>query len=133
VRVLSHWPPLIFQGKIFKVLMVGEKVTDAMDYLDWSVQNFSRELSNFHLRLTLKVCELVKGQECRSIDQETQDILEWLSPLKFWSKQRDTFERRQEGTGKWLLHDPEFQKWLDGITEILWCPGDRMFPVASNF
>jgi hypothetical protein len=58
-------------------------------------------------------------------EQKRQDILNWLSPLNFWPKQNDIFERRCKGTGEWLLGRPEFQKWIEGENPILWCPGDR--------
>ena len=64
-------------------------------------------------------------------DNESRDIVKWLSPLNFWTKQDDTFERRQEGTGEWLLDHPEFQKWVDGETKVLWCPGDRIDLILS--
>ncbi|KAH0543788.1 hypothetical protein FGG08_001970 [Glutinoglossum americanum] len=57
------------------------------------------------------------------VDEESKGIVKWLSPLNFWTKQNDTFGRRQEGTGEWLLETDEFKKWLDGTERILWCPG----------
>ena len=61
-----------------------------------------------------------------SIDQESQKIVAWLSPLNFWAKQDDTLSRNQDGTGQWLFEDPVFKGWLDGTDRILWCPGMRM-------
>ena len=46
-------------------------------------------------------------------DQESRCILEWLSPLNFWSTQKNNFESRTEGTGAWFLNDPGFKKWLE--------------------
>ena len=61
-----------------------------------------------------------------SIDQESQKIVAWLSPLNFWAKQDDTLSEKQEGTGQWLFEDPAFKGWLGGIDRTLWCPGMRM-------
>jgi len=61
-----------------------------------------------------------------SIDQESQKIVAWLSPLNFWAKQDDTLSRKQEGTGQWLFEHPAFKGWLDGTDRTLWCPGMRM-------
>jgi hypothetical protein len=61
-----------------------------------------------------------------SIDQESQKIVAWLSPLNFWVKQDDTLSRKQEGTGQWLFEHPAFKGWLDGTDRTLWCPGMRM-------
>ena len=65
-------------------------------------------------------------------DQLSRQIVNWLTPLNFWLKQDDTFERRQEGTGEWLLNDLAFQEWIKGDTKVLWCPGDRTFPFQNT-
>jgi hypothetical protein len=64
-------------------------------------------------------------------DQEDCDIINWLSPWNFWLKQNDMFERRCNGTGEWLLSHSEFQKWIEGETHVLWCPGNRTSIIAS--
>jgi hypothetical protein len=71
--------------------------------------------------------------EQRDILQTQQDrqIVNWLSDLNFWAKQDDTFERHEEGTGQWMLDDPQFQSWINGDTAVLWCPGDRI-PLACS-
>lgn len=61
------------------------------------------------------------------IDEESQKILDWLSPLNFWEKQHDALSRRESGTGQWILEEPAFNEWLDGTQRILWCPGMRMY------
>jgi len=57
--------------------------------------------------------------------QESQTVLNWLSPLDFCSKQNDVFSRRQEGTGEWFLDHHSFKDWIEGRGETLWCPGIR--------
>lgn len=52
-----------------------------------------------------------------------QDILEWFSPLNFFKTQQDIFERREEGTGRWLIDTPEFQNWTAGSDRTLCCFG----------
>ncbi|RSL97643.1 hypothetical protein CDV31_012921 [Fusarium ambrosium] len=56
-------------------------------------------------------------------DGQFQDIVAWLSSLDFATKQVDFLNRRQPGTGDWLLSDPRFQRWQDGGERTLWCPG----------
>lgn len=69
-----------------------------------------------------------------SIQQkEHSDLLAWLSPLNFWTKQNDIFSRRQEGTGVWLLEDEVFRQWLSGVEKTLWCPGIRAFDLWIFF
>src|SRR2546423_528092 len=75
----------------------------------------------------------ILDQEKRTRDQESQDILDWLSPLSFWEKQNDTIQRREPGTGEWLLNDPLFTKWLDGTNSVLWCPGERTSRLSLAF
>ena len=66
------------------------------------------------------------AQTLNSLDQESQDIITWLSPLNFYTKQNDFLQRRQDGTGEWLLEDNAFKEWLYGPKRTLWCPGLRM-------
>ena len=60
------------------------------------------------------------------IDKESLDIVAWLSPLHFETKQKDVFSKHQEGTGKWMLDSKEFSDWFSGSGRTLWCPGIRM-------
>jgi hypothetical protein len=56
---------------------------------------------------------------------ENQEVINWLSPLNFHSKQIDVFSRRTEGTGKWIFDADSFACWLQGMERVLWCPGIR--------
>lgn len=72
--------------------------------------------------------KILAGQEqerLRALISEERDLLDWLSPLEFFSKQNDALSRRQEGTGRWLLESNEFRRWLDIAGRVLWCPGMR--------
>ena len=60
------------------------------------------------------------------IVQLRRKITEWLSPLNFFQTQNNTFRKRQEGTGEWLLESSEFRDWLSGSRKTLFCPGIRM-------
>ena len=74
------------------------------------------------------VAELKLGQKEAAkqyLDEERQKVLEWLSPLNFASKQVDTFERHQRGTGEWLFEEAIFKAWLAGDKNALWCSGIR--------
>jgi hypothetical protein len=54
-------------------------------------------------------------------------ILDWISPVNFASQQSDFLNRRQTGTGQWLLDSDMFQEWLQADkqtdNQILFCPG----------
>ncbi|KAI9783411.1 MAG: hypothetical protein M1839_003946 [Geoglossum umbratile] len=56
-------------------------------------------------------------------DQEYETILEWLTPIDYAPQQNDFIDRRQEGTGQWLLDSSEFQKWFKQEKLTLFCPG----------
>ena len=59
-------------------------------------------------------------------DQETRNIISWLSPLNFWIRHSDSLSRRHQGTGLWLVKTTGFQDWLSGKDRVLWCPGIRI-------
>ncbi|KAM0344005.1 hypothetical protein ACHAPU_007908 [Fusarium lateritium] len=56
-------------------------------------------------------------------DQEHQAILTWLTPTDYPLRHNDIISQRQEGTGNWLLDSTEFQAWLNGEKQTLFCPG----------
>jgi hypothetical protein len=59
------------------------------------------------------------------LDEETKNIIRWLSPVNFWLKQEDVCKQRAAGTGKWLLEHPDFLDWEKGNKEMFWCCGSR--------
>ena len=63
------------------------------------------------------------------LDEKRRRILEWLSPINMHDKQKDTYSRRQEHTGEWLLKKKEFVDWMEGDDSnvTLWCPGNRTY------
>jgi hypothetical protein len=61
------------------------------------------------------------------LDQERWNIADWLCSLNFKPSQSEYFQKREEGTGEWLLESEEFKTWRDGMAETLWCPGIRGF------
>ena len=54
---------------------------------------------------------------------EDQKIHEWLTPVDYGPQQSDLLERRQEGTGQWLLKSAKYQTWLNANKQTLFCPG----------
>ncbi|KAM3075100.1 hypothetical protein ACMFMG_007443 [Clarireedia jacksonii] len=45
--------------------------------------------------------------------QEHETILEWLTPIDYTLQHRDCLEKRQPGTGQWLLDSAEYLSWLE--------------------
>ncbi|KAL9121033.1 MAG: hypothetical protein Q9187_002407 [Circinaria calcarea] len=70
-----------------------------------------------------EVSSTMKRWDTKWQNKESQEILDWISPLNSWAKQQDTLSRKQEGTCQWLFDDPIFQAWLNGSNRTLWCPG----------
>lgn len=64
-------------------------------------------------------------EKLRALNSEERDLMSWLSPLDFTSKQSDALSRRQVGTGRWLLESDKFRSWLKSAGRVLWCPGMR--------
>ena len=54
---------------------------------------------------------------------EDLEILNWLTPINYGPQQSDFIQRRQEGTGTWLLHTNEFNTWLDRRNKTIFCSG----------
>ncbi|KAI9860642.1 MAG: hypothetical protein M1813_006067 [Trichoglossum hirsutum] len=75
------------------------------------------------LQISQKVLTRLPDQETRLRDQESQEIVAWLSSLSFSTKQNDVFNARQEDTGQWFLDSDAFKSWTEGIHKTLWCPG----------
>jgi hypothetical protein len=50
-------------------------------------------------------------------------ILNWLTPIDYGRQHSDFFERRQPGTGLWLLDSVKYQDWLKTNKQTLFCPG----------
>lgn len=70
----------------------------------------------------------VIGEDVQSLrlnqsQKKREEVLLWLSPLNFASKQSDLSIRRQEGTGSWLLESQEFQEWISNPGKTLVCQG----------
>jgi nucleoside phosphorylase len=50
-------------------------------------------------------------------------LLDRLSSVNFWEKQKDVYTNAHEGTGTWVLDEPAFKSWLTGHDRVLWCQG----------
>lgn len=56
-------------------------------------------------------------------NEEHDTILDWLTPTNYAPQQSDYINRRQAGTGQWLLDSAQFQTWLQTGKQTLFCPG----------
>ena len=70
--------------------------------------------------------EQQKAQEKQQTWRQTEadkELLTWLTPIDYATKQSDFINRRQHGTGQWLLNSDEFRAWVDQYNQTLFCPG----------
>ena len=101
---------------------------DISDRVDKDIKDLTEtsKVSSTEIIDSISKVHLVQEQEkLRALNSEERDVLHWLSPLDFFSKQSDALSRRQEGTGRWLLESNEFRSWLETAGKVLWCPGMR--------
>jgi hypothetical protein len=54
---------------------------------------------------------------------ERRAVLDWLTLTDYSTHQSDSINRRQEGTGLWLLNSTEFQEWVNHSKKTLFCSG----------
>jgi len=66
---------------------------------------------------------LDRHQSNREAAEERKAILDWLTPIDFAPQQSDFINRRQPGTGQWLLESAEFKAWVKAEKQTLFCPG----------
>jgi Cdc6-like AAA superfamily ATPase len=64
-----------------------------------------------------------RQQENQEQQQEYETILNWLTPFDYAAQHQDFINRRQAGTGQWLLDSAEFQAWVGTDKQTLFCPG----------
>lgn len=69
------------------------------------------------------VVKLERPQDGQERDQKHQAILNWLTKIDYVKQQNDFINRRQKGTGQWLLDSTEYQAWLKTDKQMLFCPG----------
>jgi DNA replication protein DnaC len=73
---------------------------------------------------TLKAAKNAEiGVDAIQQSQLRDKILKWISSTDFPSQQSDIIDRRQKGTGQWFLDAPEFNNWIHGSKQTLFCPG----------
>jgi len=73
--------------------------------------------------LTGLVEQLHGRQDDRDAAHDRDLVLDWLSSIDFAIQHDDIRTRRQPGTGKWFLDQPQFQNWMRGESPVLFCHG----------
>ncbi|KAF9780340.1 hypothetical protein IL306_000625 [Fusarium sp. DS 682] len=76
-----------------------------------------------HQESISRIQAVVDRQDARGNDEERQVILDWLTAIDYAPQQNDFINRRQSGTGQWLLDSAEYRAWLNAKGKTLFCPG----------
>lgn len=74
-------------------------------------------------RIHCTLNRLQDRHDSREASDEQITILNWLTLTDYAPQQNDFINRRQAGTGQWLLDSPEFQAWVQTDKQVLFCPG----------
>ncbi|KAI5803500.1 hypothetical protein DFH27DRAFT_50967 [Peziza echinospora] len=91
-------------------LNAGEVYTDSEEEMDIDDEDPSEEFRS-------------QSEGPLSEVHQKERILEWLSPLDFQARQKDTFALRLTGTGSNFLEHEIFRSWVMGAKKTLYCPG----------
>ncbi|KAI5865298.1 hypothetical protein GGS23DRAFT_594839 [Durotheca rogersii] len=83
------------------------------------VKESRREQQQMHSTLN----QLRDRHDSREACDEQKNILDWLTPVDFAPQQLDFINRRQAGTGQWLLDSAQFKAWVEADKQTLFCPG----------
>ncbi|QYT04235.1 Ankyrin repeat protein [Trichoderma simmonsii] len=73
--------------------------------------------------LLSRVYNYVEKVESKLDRKENAEILNWLTHIDYGPQQSDNLQRRQPGTGQWLLDSTEYSTWLKPDRQTLFCPG----------
>ncbi|OCK73256.1 hypothetical protein K432DRAFT_340557, partial [Lepidopterella palustris CBS 459.81] len=90
-----------------------------MDKKIEEIENTGKQSLEAEKRIERRVDAIRQSQQ----DCHRDAILDWISSSRFSTQQSDFIARREEGTGSWFLHEPEFKEWIYGSSQTLFCPG----------
>jgi hypothetical protein len=79
--------------------------------------------SQTSLATKVAVDRLNERQDNQEFRKEQQTILEWLTVIDYGPQQSDFINRREAGTGQWLIDSKEYQTWAQTPKKTLFCPG----------
>ncbi|KAL4813534.1 ankyrin repeat-containing domain protein [Aspergillus spinulosporus] len=65
------------------------------------------------------------GQGIKKVVDESRlkELIEWISPLNFITKQSMIWNEHHKGTCKWFLERDDFREWREGSNTKIFCPG----------
>jgi hypothetical protein len=69
--------------------------------------------------------EILFDEKNRAWREECEKAMDFLSDLPVLKAHDDVRNLRMKDSGKWILENDMFLKWIDGDVKTLWCPGKR--------
>ncbi|KAH7168136.1 hypothetical protein DER46DRAFT_574995 [Fusarium sp. MPI-SDFR-AT-0072] len=86
------------------------------------VARLDRILTDIQL-INLNIAEGIGHLQNSQMSAHQKEVLDWISPVDYAPQQSDIFSRREPGTGEWLLESDEYNSWVKGDKQTLFCPG----------
>lgn len=65
----------------------------------------------------------IDQEEARERREERRAVLDWLTKLDYGPQYHDYLDKRQPGTGQWLLNSAEYTAWVAAGHPTLFCQG----------
>ncbi|KAJ6057041.1 ankyrin repeat-containing protein [Penicillium canescens] len=90
----------------------NQRMDKRIEEIDQAVRQTHRAATNAEI-----------GVDAIQQSQRRDTILNWISSADFPSQQSDAINKRQEGTGQWFLDASEFNSWIRGSKQTLFCHG----------
>ncbi|KAI1259166.1 hypothetical protein F5Y18DRAFT_443733 [Xylariaceae sp. FL1019] len=75
---------------------------------------------------------ITNGLAARSIREETQQILQWLSPVDPWDSYAYSIKRCHNSTGQWFLQSQYLNSWKEEGSPNIWLTGSGKTVLLSN-
>lgn len=127
--------PVLNSGRKLNVQMKktlsenSSQLGELLQSLEKSTDQNLRHLTRFEDTLAsiqASSVEISQGVDRLTQSQDQQQrmaILNWLTPIDYAPQHTDYINRRQAGTGQWLLVSAEFLDWVEAEKRTLFCPG----------
>ncbi|KAL8836267.1 MAG: hypothetical protein Q9176_006416 [Flavoplaca citrina] len=105
--------------------LLAKTSTEVIDVLQNQLQMFQMlDQADTRAELTHNTAiDIRETMRTADASRERENILNWISNAKSSQKHHDVRLPRVEGTGDWLIEEPAFKSWRDGVENVLWCYG----------
>jgi hypothetical protein len=126
LRAFAHW--VQFALTINGCTLLAKTSTDVLDVLRKQLESLEilQKVDDRTLSMERSQWEQSQALERSQASAERNKILDWISTVKHQQKHYDICKVRVNGTGEWLLHERDFERWADATqsgNNILWCHG----------